>query len=926
MFTLVIGTWADNNIILSSVQGNAGTEVTVSVSMTNSDAVSALQLSIPLDDNLTFIANSQKGGTRLNGHSLSAGVKEGVLNLMVYSVSMATVSGNEGEVLSFKLLLGNNPGTVTLEPSSTALTGIDGSPLTSSAYAGTIDIRGAKIQFENSTLDFDRVGINESSGRSFCVQNVGNEMLTITGIVFQSPIFTTTTSLPLTINAGSSRWIPISCQPVARGVVDEEMTIVSNSTSGNGIIRLKAIPYGVNELSLGNASGSTDEEVTIPVFMKNYDEISGLQMEINMPDGLEYVDGSFVLSDRKKDHALSATGTDGVLTIVAYSPSDKAFKGNDGEVGSFKVKITGSNNVNLYFDKAMLSSTIDDKTTDVLSGSHGCTVSVASPNMYANSSLDFGKFSINELSKQKSFTISNFGSAPLIINNIAFANRLFSVKEQLPLTIDTYSNKTITVECVADADGDISTDMEIYTNDPNKRLYIVKINGSIYTPDYLSATVDGTPNEVNLNLSLNNYSDIYGVQFDIITSIDFMLSSENIELTDRCKGFITTVNAIGDGRLRVMAYTMNDKYISSGEGKVMTIKLIPKASFPDGQYNMTINNITLGSKGMQNIYAGKDITLSYGVGEPVTVTAVSYTRVYGDANPEFKFTSEGAALAGMPEITCEATATSPVGTYPIVITKGGVTNYNDRYVNGTLTITKAPLSVKSGTYSKKQGEENPQFTLTYEGFKNDETEAVLTAKPAATTTATKESEPGEYAITVSGGEATNYELSYTNGKLTVTDADPVTITALSYTREYGQENPIFEYTSEGAELVGIPEITCEATETSPVGTYPIVVTMGSVENYNVIFVNGTLTVTKPSFIMGDANGDKVVDVADIVAIVNCILGEPGAGFVRSAADLNGDGKIDVEDVVAVVNIILDGGGHQNMPAMRRYLMNYGFKF
>jgi hypothetical protein len=49
-------------------------------------------------------------------------------------------------------------------------------------------------------------------------------------------------------------------------------------------------------------------------------------------------------------------------------------------------------------------------------------------------------------------------------------------------------------------------------------------------------------------------------------------------------------------------------------------------------------------------------------------------------------------------------------------------------------------------------------------------------------------------------------------------------------------------------------------------------------------------------------------------------------FIEAAADLNGDGKIDVEDVVAVVNIILDGGGHQNMPAMRRYLMNYGFRF
>ena len=230
--------------------------------------------------------------------------------------------------------------------------------------------------------------------------------------------------------------------------------------------------------------------------------------------------------------------------------------------------------------------------------------------------------------------------------------------------------------------------------------------------------------------------------------------------------------------------------------------------------------------------------------DAVVVTAKSYIRVYGEANPTFEFTSEGATLVGSPEITCEATATSPVGTYPIIIKKGTVTNYNDTYVNGVLTITKAPLSVKAGTYTKKQGEENPAFTLTYDGWKNNETEAVLTKKPVATTTATKESAPGEYPVTVSGGEAQNYELSYTNGKLIVTDADAVVVTAKSYTRVYGDANPTFEFTSEGATLVGVPEITCEATATSPVGTYPIVIKKGTVTNYNDTYVNGTLTITK----------------------------------------------------------------------------------
>ena len=228
----------------------------------------------------------------------------------------------------------------------------------------------------------------------------------------------------------------------------------------------------------------------------------------------------------------------------------------------------------------------------------------------------------------------------------------------------------------------------------------------------------------------------------------------------------------------------------------------------------------------------------------VVVTANCYTRVYGEANPTFEFTSTGATLNGTPEIICEATATSPIGTYPIVIKKGGVTNYNDTYVNGTLTITKAPLTIKAGTYTRKQGEEDPEFTLNYEGFKNGETEAVLTKKPTVTTTATPSSEPGTYEVKLSGAEAENYEISYVAGTLTITEADPVTVTAKNYTREYGEANPTFEYEVSGAALEGQPEISCEATATSPVGTYPIVIKKGGVTNYNDTYVNGTLTIMK----------------------------------------------------------------------------------
>ncbi|MBR5728637.1 MAG: Ig-like domain-containing protein [Prevotella sp.] len=155
------------------------------------------------------------------------------------------------------------------------------------------------------------------------------------------------------------------------------------------------------------------------------------------------------------------------------------------------------------------------------------------------------------------------------------------------------------------------------------------------------------------------------------------------------------------------------------------------------------------------------------VSQAITITAKNSTKVYGDPNPTFEFVTEGEGLNGVPQITCEATEKSPVGTYPVVITQGSVTNGNVTYVNSTLTVTKAPLTVTAQNSTRSYGEENPAFELKYAGFVNSEDESVLISLPKATTEATASSDAGEYDILVSGGVADNYDFNYVTGKLTV---------------------------------------------------------------------------------------------------------------------------------------------------------------
>ncbi len=57
-------------------------------------------------------------------------------------------------------------------------------------------------------------------------------------------------------------------------------------------------------------------------------------------------------------------------------------------------------------------------------------------------------------------------------------------------------------------------------------------------------------------------------------------------------------------------------------------------------------------------------------------------------------------------------------------------------------------------------------------------------------------------------------------------------------------------------------------------------------------------------ITGDVTGNGIVDVDDVNAIINIILGRKAASYYPGEANVDGNGLIDVDDVNAIINIIL----------------------
>lgn len=383
----------------------------------------------------------------------------------------------------------------------------------------------------------------------------------------------------------------------------------------------------------------------------------------------------------------------------------------------------------------------------------------------------------------------------------------------------------------------------LYSNKPNASIRYT-LNGSNPTlVDPIYKESEGIV--INQSCTLKATAKINGANYSIISTPvmewKFTVSSPKLALSATpsggkvSKGSVVKLTAKSDGTA-----VSADIYYTL-DGSVPT-----KSSSMYDSFGITINSdCTLKAIAYKSGYETSNTLISsYTIQDDVTLTANSYSRVYGEDNPAFDYTVSGGTItSGEPNITCEATKTSPVGTYDIEISNGSVSDGSVKLLKGTLTITKAPLTIKADDKIVKQGDPLPDYTCTYSGFKNNETESVLTNEPILTCTATESSTPGIYEISAGSAVADNYSISYETGTLIITDVDFVTVTAKNYEREFGEENPVFEYVVSGGSLKGVPAITCEASKSSDVGAYDIILSQGSIDNLDVQYVEGTLIVT-----------------------------------------------------------------------------------
>ena len=286
------------------------------------------------------------------------------------------------------------------------------------------------------------------------------------------------------------------------------------------------------------------------------------------------------------------------------------------------------------------------------------------------------------------------------------------------------------------------------------------------------------------------------------------------------------------------------------------------SGYPAGQYTVVVT-ASLVSRGAVIEYVdyppSSEMTLTV-ERRTLTVKAKDVSVTYGDTVPGFEteitgfvsgeseatLEAEDAAVA-LPVCPDAAGAVLNAGTYTIEFDGPadftGSKNYIFSYQNGTLTVGKAAVtfaapSVTSFTYSaSEQGPLLPEgsgYTITGE----------LSAVNA-----------GRYSATVALTDRTNTEWSTGgDGDITVewTIAKAaLTVTADSRTVTFGSPAPSFTCRVTGflgadteASLTGSAVAASSYRQGSPVGTYSIVFAGYTSANYDINYVDGTLTVTK----------------------------------------------------------------------------------
>ena len=402
----------------------------------------------------------------------------------------------------------------------------------------------------------------------------------------------------------------------------------------------------------------------------------------------------------------------------------------------------------------------------------------------------------------------------------------------------------------------------------NNRIRKVNTSGIITTVAGKGARGDSGDNGLATNATMYLPRD---VAVDTFGNLFIADTGNNVIREVNTSGIITTVagganNGLGDGGAATNASLIWPSGLAvDGSGNLFIADTINNrirdvlfGSYP----SLTLKNVTTNNAGNYTVV----ITNPYGIvtsappalltvlvpplitTQPTNTTvtygqpAVFVVQATGTAPLQYQWQRNGTNIPGATGNLCfvsQPQVADSGAVYSVIVSNvcGTATSSN-----ATLTVVKAPLTIRADNKARIYNQTNPSLTWSAQGLVYGEGTNVLAGAPVLSTTASNTSPAGNYTITITNGtlSASNYVFTFANGILSVVKA-PLVVTADNQTRTYGAANPSLTWhitgfvNGEGTNaLSGVPQIGTVATNGSPVGVYPIAITTGTFKRHQLL--------------------------------------------------------------------------------------------
>jgi len=403
---------------------------------------------------------------------------------------------------------------------------------------------------------------------------------------------------------------------------------------------------------------------------------------------------------------------------------------------------------------------------------------------------------------------------------------------------------------VGDFNGDGNVDLAVSdSNDNEVRILLGNGLGSFTQASWSPIAVGDRPYEVSVgDFNGDGIADL-AVANLVSATVSILLG----QVTQTATANLTGVNIPGSATHEVYAtYPETESAIFNGS----TSPAIPLAGSP------VATTTTLLLSTADTIVFGTPVTLTAYV-EPHTANGLTATGTV-----EF---FDGTTSLGTATLLATGVASITPPTFAVAVRSlmaayhPGDTNFitsRSTAVSLTVNQTQIAVSLISSQNPSVYGQ-TAMFTATVSSgatgtiqFRNGAVNlgAPVTIAAGVAAIATTSLTPGTHSIIAMYSGDANHLAAPSDMLAQLVTPAVLTVTANSSTRTFNQPNAPLDYTITGfvgsdtqaSSVTGTPTLLTTATESSPVGSYPIVIGLGSLasSNYSFAFVNGSLTVTR----------------------------------------------------------------------------------